>query len=164
MTKNSFTTTEILSGSKALAQSYLRGDVLCLGSIPRNDVVLISENIALYAPYIPLQITPVILTKVVHCKKEPYDIYIGRGKNCKWGNPFSHKIGTLAKFKVETRQQSIEEYEKWIRQQPELMAALPELKDKILGCWCKPQACHGDVLVKLVKEMMYKNQMFFDWS
>lgn len=24
--------------------------------------------------------------KVVHCKKEKYDVYIGRGS--KWGNPF----------------------------------------------------------------------------
>jgi hypothetical protein len=30
------------------------------------------------------------------------------------------------------------------------MAALPELKDKILGCYCKPLACHGDVLVDLI--------------
>lgn len=28
-------------------------------------------------------------TRVVHCKREPYDVYIGRGS--KWGNPF--KIG-----------------------------------------------------------------------
>ena len=28
------------------------------------------------------------MTKVVHCKKELYDVYIGRPS--KWGNPFSH--------------------------------------------------------------------------
>lgn len=31
--------------------------------------------------------------KVVHFKKEPFDIYIGRPSV--WGNPFSHKQGTL---------------------------------------------------------------------
>ena len=28
-------------------------------------------------------------------------------------------------------------------------AALPELRGKILGCWCAPKVCHGDVLVEL---------------
>jgi hypothetical protein len=33
------------------------------------------------------------------------------------------------------------------------MKALFELKGKILGCWCHPLPCHGDVLVKLIKEL-----------
>lgn len=32
------------------------------------------------------------------------------------------------------------------------MAALSELKGKTLGCWCKPNPCHGDVLLTLLKE------------
>jgi hypothetical protein len=55
-----YTITEILSGSKALAESYLNGDSLCLGSIPRNEIMLISKEIALHVPFIPLQITKVI--------------------------------------------------------------------------------------------------------
>ncbi len=43
-------------------------------------------------------------------------------------------------------------YEKWIRDQPELLASLSELKGRTLGCWCSPKPCHGDVLVKLVEE------------
>ncbi len=85
--------------------------------------------------------------KVVHFRKDPYDIYIGRGS--KWGNPFSHKDGTLAKFRVGSRKEAIEKYEEWIKAQPHLMESLHELKDKTLGCWCKPQSCHGDVLKKL---------------
>lgn len=27
-----------------------------------------------------------------------------------------------------------------------------ELKDQILGCWCKPLACHGDVLARIADE------------
>lgn len=78
--------------------------------------------------------------KVVHCKKSKYDVYIGRPS--KWGNPF--EIG-----KDGTRKEVIEKYEKWIQTQPELLADLHELKGKILGCWCSPSACHGDVLVRL---------------
>lgn len=80
--------------------------------------------------------------KVVHCKKEPHDVYIGRPS--KWGNPFS--IG-----KDGNREQVIEKYKDWIINQPELMKSLPELKDKTLGCWCSPKPCHGDILIELTR-------------
>jgi hypothetical protein len=44
---------------------------------------------------------------------------------------------------------AIAAYADWIQTQPQLLAALPELKGKTLGCWCKPQACHGDILARL---------------
>lgn len=91
------------------------------------------------------------VTTVVHCKRDRYDVYIGRPS--KWGNPFSHLSNTLAQYSVDTRDEAIKEYEAWLRNQPELMAALPELRDKVLGCWCKPKACHGDVLAKIVNEL-----------
>ena len=78
--------------------------------------------------------------KVVHCKKEDYDVYIGRPS--KWGNPFS--IG-----KDGTRKEVIKKYEKYILENKELLNDLHELEDKVLACWCKPKACHGDVLVRL---------------
>lgn len=90
--------------------------------------------------------------RVVHCKREPFDVYIGRPS--KWGNPFSHQDGTLAQFKVATREEAVARYEAWIREQPELMKALPELAGMTLGCWCSPLACHGDVLIKLVREQL----------
>jgi len=82
-------------------------------------------------------------TRVVHCKRAPYDVYIGRPS--KWGNPF--RIGRDG-----TRAEVIRKYREWLLQQPDLLAALPELKGKVLGCWCKPLLCHGDVLVELVEE------------
>lgn len=89
--------------------------------------------------------------KVVHCKLENFDVYIGRGS--KWGNPYSHKEGTSAAWVVETREDAIRLYEEWLRAQPALLAAVKtELKDKTLGCWCKPLACHGDVLLKIANE------------
>lgn len=85
------------------------------------------------------------MTKVVHCKKEIYDIYIGRPS--KWGNPFS--IG-----KDGTREEVIQKYEAWLLKQDNLLKALPELKDKILGCWCKPKSCHGDILIKYLERYL----------
>ncbi len=84
------------------------------------------------------------LTRVVHCKREKHDIYIGRPGP--WGNPF--QIGEHG-----TREEVIALYERWIRVNPKLLARLGELRGKILGCWCHPKPCHGDVLVKLVEEM-----------
>lgn len=94
------------------------------------------------------------ITKVVHCKKASYDVYIGRPS--KWGNPFSHlKKRTKAKYLVETREQSIEAYKKWITEGEgkHLLKDLHELKGKVLGCWCKPLRCHGYVLVELVAKL-----------
>ena len=97
------------------------------------------------------------MTKVVHCKKEPYDVYIGRsnGPSGKWGNPFTHRQdgNTLAKYIVGTRDEAVEAYKKWITKGDGqyLLADLHELNGKILGCWCKPKSCHGDVLVDLLK-------------
>ena len=82
----------------------------------------------------------VLMISVVHCKREPYDVYIGRPS--KWGNPFI--IG-----KDGTRAEVIEKYREWVRSRPELMAALPELSGKTLGCWCAPKECHGDILAEL---------------
>ena len=84
--------------------------------------------------------------RVVHCKKEPFDVYVGRGS--KWGNPYSHKEGTLAEEVVESRSEAVKKYEEYLLSNDELMASLPELKGKILGCWCKPKSCHGDILLK----------------
>ena len=84
--------------------------------------------------------------------KKPNTLYIGRNMSfyvngatqSKWANPFS--------VKKYSRDEVITMYEEYIRQKPELMNSLHELKGKELGCWCKPLACHGDVLIKLLKE------------
>lgn len=80
--------------------------------------------------------------KVVHCKRAEHDVYIGRPS--KWGNPFV--IGRDG-----PREEVINKYANWVKQQPKLMAALPELKGRVLGCWCAPMACHGDVLASMAE-------------
>jgi hypothetical protein len=77
---------------------------------------------------------------VVHCKKSKFDVYIGRPS--KWGNPFS--IGRDG-----SRMEVIAKYGLWIQTQPHLLKALPELRGKVLGCWCSPKACHGDILTAM---------------
>ncbi len=74
--------------------------------------------------------------------------YCGRGS--KWGNPFTHLKGkTLATFVVNSRDEACEAFEHWFHQQPELVAALPELRGHDLVCYCAPQRCHCHTLIKL---------------
>lgn len=80
--------------------------------------------------------------RVVHCKRERHDVYIGRPS--KWGNPYT--VGRDG-----SRADVIARYELWLAGQPELLAALGELAGKTLGCWCAPEPCHGDVLVRLAE-------------
>lgn len=79
-------------------------------------------------------------TTVVHCDRDEYDVYIGRPS--KWGNPYH--IGPDG-----TREQVIEKYRELIRRNPQMIEDIGELRGKCLGCWCKPKACHGDVLAEL---------------
>lgn len=78
--------------------------------------------------------------KVVHCKREPYDVYIGRPS--KWGNPF--RIGVDG-----SREEVLQKYREWARHQS---LPLHELRGKTLGCWCHPKPCHGDILMELANE------------
>lgn len=84
--------------------------------------------------------------RVVHCKRERFDIYIGRPNRgmpgSKWANPFH--IGRDG-----DRAEVITKYARWIVTQKHLMDSLHELRGKILGCWCDPQACHGHFLMYL---------------
>lgn len=87
-------------------------------------------------------------TRVVNLRKEEFNVYIGRkfGKypDTKWGNPF--KVG----YDVTTKGEAVTRYRAWIETRPDLkQAARDELKGKILGCWCKPGPCHGDVLQQI---------------
>ena len=90
------------------------------------------------------------MNRVVNLNNEEYDIFIGRGS--KWGNPYTHHKDkpTLAEFIVDTREEAIERYREYIINNKELMDALPELEGKILGCYCKPLSCHGDILLQLL--------------
>ena len=98
-------------------------------------------------------------TSVVHCMRHSYDVYIGRGKDpitgelSIWGNPFSHIESRIpGVIRVATRHDAIECYRDWLEFQPELLAQLSSLKGKVLGCWCKPADCHGDVLAELAEK------------
>lgn len=81
-------------------------------------------------------------TRVVNLRREPYDVYIGRPGP--FGNPFvltgeENRAEVLARFK--------EWFEKKVRDDTVYRERVEALRGKTLGCFCKPKACHGDVIV-----------------
>lgn len=99
------------------------------------------------------------MTTVVRLKRkggiivQDCDVYIGRQCNMggwslatsKWANPYS--------VKEYGRELALYKYEQYIRSNTTLMSQLEELRGKTLGCWCKPDPCHGDILIKLLGEL-----------
>lgn len=104
-------------------------------------------------------------TKVVKAnpRKPNFTLYIGRAwaglPESKWHNPFPLSRYTLA--------QSLTNFERYVRENTKLMMDLHEIDNQTLGCWCHktcgdfpldnlthPEACHGDVLVKLRREQL----------
>lgn len=82
---------------------------------------------------------------VVHCKRDDYDVYIGRGSE--WGNPF--RIGPDG-----SRDDVIRKYKVWLAAcGPKMVERIKvKLKGKTLGCWCSPKSCHREVLAKIANE------------
>ena len=80
----------------------------------------------------------------VNMRYERYDVKVDR--STKWGNQF--RIGLHG-----DRDTVCDLYEQWFWTQPDLIAALPELVGKRLGCWCAPLRCHADFLARLANEV-----------
>ncbi len=98
---------------------------------------------------VPLRAIKIMITRVVNIKIDKeyqskvsstsYE-YIGRGSY--WGNPYSmfengDREEVIRKFKYDF------DYEKFPNKDK---SEVYKLTGKRLGCFCKPQACHGDVL------------------
>lgn len=90
--------------------------------------------------------------RVVHVRRAPYDVYIGR--RCAefpaspWGNPY--RVGRDGDGPTVLRL-----YREHVLSRPDLVAALESLRGQVLGCWCRKrwdEPCHGDVLVQLLEE------------
>jgi len=99
--------------------------------------------------------------------KDPNNVYIGRHLvyvkgtfNSKWRNPYSiskdssRPLSTKAyPVKRLGREECIKAFREMLMSNPKLLGELEELKGKTLGCWCKPEACHGDVLIEILNSL-----------
>lgn len=79
-------------------------------------------------------------------------VYIGRF-HPRWGssifrNPYKEGLDG-------TREEIVKRYRDDLEKSDKLLMALPALKEqvqagKVLGCWCKPERCHGDELLEVM--------------
>lgn len=89
-------------------------------------------------------------TQFVNLREEAFDIYIGRGNRYGqkglYGNPYYRND--------QNREAAIAKYEPYIKdklmQNTAFMLTFLTLKDKVLGCYCKPKHCHGEVLISIL--------------
>jgi hypothetical protein len=94
--------------------------------------------------------------------KDEQNVYIGRAgivfldnerfpkQSSIWANPF--KIDAK-----NSREDVLEKYRVYIKAKIEkenLYDKLRALKGKNLGCWCKPDGCHGDILVEIINSLV----------
>lgn len=99
--------------------------------------------------------------RVVHCRLEACDIYVGRPTI--YGNPYSHLPGK-GDYQVATRTEAISKFADYARGRMGydlvFRAAVLRCYGKTLGCWCAPEACHAWVLLRLADEWINasKNQ------
>mgnify|MGYP001558162244 CR=1 FL=1 len=88
------------------------------------------------------------MTKVVNIYKNKYDIYIGRPNY--FGNPFVIGIDG-------TRKTVIKLYKEWFYKEIKINSIFKtkilELKGKILGCYCSPKECHGDIITEYLNNL-----------
>lgn len=101
--------------------------------------------------------------KVINIKDAPKGwiedhsyVYIGRSTGKRslysgyYGNPFKLE-------KEEARGSTLEKFEKWARERLEkekfYRLMVRRLYGKTLVCYCAPSPCHGDILLKLAKEL-----------
>lgn len=87
--------------------------------------------------------------KVVNIHRgEDYEVYIGRagnGKDGYFGNPFNEGTRT---YKLKMFEQYLKDR---INNDEEFRENVKSLNGKVLGCFCSPKPCHGDILLKYAK-------------
>lgn len=99
-------------------------------------------------------------TTVVNLKNSEYDVYIGRagkGQEGYFGNPF-------IKGPLDTSGSTIRRYKdyflKRVGEDVEFRERVHALKGKRLGCFCKPNMCHGDVIATYLNDLDTKLDLF----
>lgn len=84
-------------------------------------------------------------------------LFVRVDRRSKWGNPYPMA-------REAERDAVCAHHAEWLKTQPGLLAAVGELKGRVLGCWCHPKRCHADHLAKLANgtDDGFKQQELFD--
>lgn len=105
-----------------------------------------------------------LFTTVVNIRTSTHTLYIGRPKTGKpwgFGNPFI--VGRDG-----THDDCVDKFSRWLgtgnnngnpdatnERRQWILYHIPDLEGHQLGCFCKPNACHGDTLVAILNEHLW---------
>jgi hypothetical protein len=98
----------------------------------------------------------VIQTTVVNLKGHRDDpdfddvVYVGRAMHRGgWHLGASPLANPFRPGRDGTREEVVAAYREYILGRPDLLALLPDLRGRRLGCWCVPLSCHAQVIAEL---------------
>ncbi len=110
--------------------------------------------------------------RVVHFKRDDYDVYIGRGSGEKndplkcepgdrgyFGNPIKYDGSPCLECgEAHSRPgETLKCYRKWLKTRittdPVFVEELKKLAGKTLGCWCAPRRCHGEIIREILEDL-----------
>ncbi len=123
-----------------------------------DDEVFINEISDIQNIKKPLRLIKIKITRVVNIKDNekyngkkstPFYEYIGRGGY--WGNPYAMHVSSGDE--IDDREDVIRKFEYGFNKDnlpTQHKSEVYKLAGKRLGCFCKPLACHGDVLANFL--------------
>lgn len=77
-------------------------------------------------------------------------VYVGRAMHRGgWHLPASPLASPFRPGPDGTRSEVLEKYRAYLLERPDLLALLPGLRGRRLGCWCLPEPCHAQVIAEL---------------
>jgi len=98
-------------------------------------------------------------TTIVNIKNSKFDVYIGRrghGYDGYFGNPIVIGRKCVCGITHCSGGSTLECYRTYfysrLDNDPMFKCMIEELRGKRLGCFCKPDPCHGDIIVEYLDE------------
>lgn len=103
-----------------------------------NKIINLKGKIHVYGPKCDL------VKDVIYCGRRNY---LGGWQldQSIWANPFKVK-------EFGTNEDACSKYEEYLRNNKKLLDELPKLVGKNLACWCYPNSCHTEIILKMMKE------------
>jgi hypothetical protein len=90
------------------------------------------------------------MTKIVNIRNYNRRDYIYMGRGSPYGNPYvigrdGNRAQVIAKFRADFLSK--------VSNEPDFAQKVLNLYGKTLGCYCKPLACHVDVIVEWIEKV-----------